>query len=138
MHGTLPRILGSLLLHIVLLFCVWVAANIPNLYAEEGLPLFPALLFGQAVLVCGALCLCGLYAINQKTALGRRRLAGSGNASDDLPWAHNRQWVAKRVRHAGCGIAGAQTESYRALRPGAAGMGVELAAAAGELLQYVP
>lgn len=105
MHGSLPRTLGSLLLLIVLLFCMLVAANIPRLYAEEVLLLFPALLFGHAVLLCGALCLYRLYAINLKTALGRRRFARSGNASDDLPWANNRQWVAKRVTHTGCGIA---------------------------------
>ncbi|MEM8878885.1 MAG: hypothetical protein AAGD23_13595, partial [Pseudomonadota bacterium] len=91
-------LLSGVLGLLVLLFAAFLA-NIPRLHVEEGLPLIPALVSAEAALIAIALCAYGVYALLLKQSIGRMRLQGSRPQSDELPWAHNSQWLRRQVTH---------------------------------------
>lgn len=91
----------------LLLFCIFLftafLVNIPSLHMHEGLPLFPALLAGEAMFLGTALCTYGLYTLLLQPVLARRRLAQTRAGTNVQLWAHNSQWVRKRVIHTSIG-----------------------------------
>lgn len=102
----IPRLLISGLLGLLILLFAAFLANIPRLHAEEGFPLIPALLSAEAMLFAIGLCAYGLYALLLRQPLRRMRLERSPRpGQDELPWAHNAQWMQRRVIHTAVGAA---------------------------------
>ena len=99
----LARIAIAIVLAFVFLLCVTFLVNIPDLHANEGLPLFPAVLVAEAMLLGAALCAYGVYAILLKPLLGQRRLENSRSKPGRQPWLDNAQWAAKRVTYSSVG-----------------------------------
>ncbi|MDA7949187.1 MAG: hypothetical protein MPJ78_17130 [Hyphomicrobiaceae bacterium] len=97
-------LLSGVLGFLVLLFAAFLA-NIPRLNAEEGLPLIPALISAEAVLIAIGLCGYGVYALLLKQVIGRMRLEQSRPKSGELPWAHNAEWLRREVTHSSKGAA---------------------------------
>ncbi len=95
MHLVFPGLV--LVLPVVLLVILLV--NLPTLYREEGLPLFPALLAGEACLIGLAVCLYGLYAVVLEPRRNRNRLRRERASSASAPWLRNKQWASKRLTH---------------------------------------
>ncbi|MEM9471330.1 MAG: hypothetical protein AAGA00_05195 [Pseudomonadota bacterium] len=95
MHLVFPGLL--LVLPVVLLAVLLL--NLPTLYREEGLPLFPALLAGEACLIGLAVCLYGLYVIVLEPRRNRNRLRREQASSASAPWLGNKQWASKRITH---------------------------------------
>lgn len=105
MKARAARLIACVVLALCLFLFAAVLANIPTWYRTEGLPLFPALLTTQAMVLAVALCTYGLYAILLKPKLARMQLARQRRNPTDAPWAHNKQWVRKRVNHSSVGVA---------------------------------
>lgn len=99
------RIVASILLLLGIFLFVSVLFNIPSWYRDEGLPLFPAFLAGEAMALGTALCAYALYAIWLKPVFGRRKLVRQRQKTNALPWAHNAQWARKRITHSAVGPA---------------------------------
>ena len=75
MKARAARLIACVVLALCLFLFAAVLANIPTWYRTEGLPLFPALLTAQAMVLAVALCTYGLYAILLKPKLARMQLA---------------------------------------------------------------
>lgn len=99
------RIIACILLLLGTLLFSAVLLNIPAWHRDEGLPLFPAFMMAEAMMLGIALCAYALYAIVLKPVFGRRKLARQRQQTNALPWAHNPQWVRKRITHSAVGPA---------------------------------
>lgn len=100
LNGTQMRLVfpGLMLVLPVVLMAV-LLVNLPALYREEGLPLFPALLAAEACLIGLAVCLYGLHVIVLEPRRNRNRLRRERASGGSAPWLGNKQWASKRLTH---------------------------------------
>lgn len=99
----MQRIFLGLIVTFVAFILLVFLINLPSLYLEQGLPLFPALLAAQAAAVGIALCLYGIYLVFVVAVRNRRRLRQQTSKASNKPWMDNPQWARKRIRHSKAG-----------------------------------
>ncbi|MEO9875616.1 MAG: hypothetical protein ABJM26_17710 [Anderseniella sp.] len=99
MQRIFPSVILVLLIALLAVFLV----NLPSLFREQGLPLFPALLAGQACLIGLLICLYGLYVFLIEPLSNRNRLRRELARGTATPWLQNSQWASKRMSHTRAG-----------------------------------
>lgn len=99
MHRIIPGLILAFIMALLAVFLV----NLPSLYTEQGLPLFPALLAGQACIIGLLICLYGLYILVVEPLSNRNRLRREIASDAAMPWLENSQWASKRMTHTRAG-----------------------------------
>lgn len=99
----MQRVIPSLILVLLIALLAVFLVNLPSLYSDQGLPLFPAFLAGQACLIGLLVCLYGLYVLLLEPSSNRRRLIRELGAGNTMPWLENQQWANKRMTHTRAG-----------------------------------
>ncbi len=99
----MQRVFPSLILVLLILLLAVFLVNLPSLHREQGLPLYPALLSGQACLIGVLVCLYGLYVLLVEPHKNRTRLRRELGAGSNARWLENSQWANKRMTHTRAG-----------------------------------
>ncbi len=99
----MQRVFPSLVLVLLIALLAVFLVNLPSLHREQGLPVFPALLAGQACFFGLLICTYCLYALLIEPGSNKNRLKRQLASGNTMPWLENKQWASRQMSHTRAG-----------------------------------